>query len=221
MIADHLQSTCMNVGGRLEPGERGPEKVHGAGGSALDFVTEHHQWPVAKSGRRSDPRSQSRILLLRSSTDDETTRAEHLNVTDTCRKVRRAELGGKLSDRLAQPHPDSLGSFVDLRSCVVQGIHSQIAEDEKVRFRMCTSQNVLQDTLEISQVEIPIHQQQELGQRQLAFTENPKGAGHGLALVPFLDHCRSQRMVPSFTVRPQILHSRHHEWKQRCQKLLQ
>ena len=71
------------------------------------------------------------------------------------------------------------------------------------------------------QVHVPVGHEQELGERQLPFAEDPERAGHRLARVALLDDRRGQRVIAGLAVRPEPLDRRHHQREQRRQQLLQ
>jgi hypothetical protein len=74
---------------------------------------------------------------------------------------------------------------------------------------------VLERRAEVAEVHVLIREQQELRERQLPFSEDPERAGHRLARVPLLHDRAGERVVAGLAVRPQLLHRRHHERKER------
>ncbi len=63
--------------------------------------------------------------------------------------------------------------------------------------------------------------EQELGERELAFAQDAEGRGHGFALVAFLHHRRGQGVIARLAVGPQAQHAWHHEGEERGEQLLQ
>ena len=86
---------------------------------------------------------------------------------------------------------------------------------------MRARQDVLERRPEVLHVNVLIGDEQELGQRQLPFAEDPERARHRLAAVALLDDRRGQRVIAGLAVRPQLLDRRHDQREQRRQQLLQ
>ena len=221
MVADNALGRGVDVGGGLEAREGGPQEVHVAAGRALGLVADHHQRPAGKRRVGRNAAGRLRIVGVAARAHDQAPATEHAHVGD----VRRGRGGRRkgprqVADWIPQTQPDALGSLVDHRTAVVERVHRQVREHVEVTARIGAGQHVLERGAEVLQVHPLIRQQDELGERQLPFAQDAKRAGHGLALVPLLDHRSRQRVVAGLAVRPQLLHRRHHQREQRRQQFL-
>ena len=85
---------------------------------------------------------------------------------------------------------------------------------------MRAREQVFERRAEVLQIDRLVGGKQELRQRQLAFAEDPEGAGHRLARVAIADDRRGERVVAGLAVRPQVAHAGHHQREQRRQQFL-
>ena len=132
-----------------------------------------------------------------------------------------AELPRQLAHGIAQPQPHALRTLVDRRPGVVERIHRQIREHVEIGLDVRAREDVLERRAEVLHVHVTVGHEQELGERELPFAEDPERAGHRLALVALLDDGRGERVIAGLAVRPEPLDRRHHQREQRRQQLLQ
>jgi len=118
--------------------------------------------------------------------DDEAPRGEDADVPSAARGG-TCELMGQLSLGLPDAEEDALAPLVQLGPRVVECVHREVREDEEVGAEVCALEDVREERAEVMQVDVRVHEHEELRERELALTEDPEGALHRLALVPLFD----------------------------------
>ena len=212
----------MNVGCGFKPRKRGPQKVHGAARGAFRLVAQHHERPSRKRRMGGDARWGVAVGVKRRAGDHETSPAEHSNVGDIGRRRHGwAEFTRQVANGITQAEPDTLRTFVHLRTAVVECVHRKIREHVEVGLRIGARQHVFQRRSEVAQVHVLIGDKQELLQGQLPLAQNAEGACHGFAAVPLFDDRAGQRVISRLAIRPEVQHGGHDQWEQRRQQVLQ
>ena len=134
VVAHHPGRGGVDVGRRLEPGERRPQEVHVAPHRPGRIVGQDHERPAGEGRVRRQPRRGVLVVREGRPLHDQAAAAVDPHVRHVRgRRRRRAELPRQIADRIAQPQPHALRTFVDGRPGVIERVHRQVRQHVEVR----------------------------------------------------------------------------------------